>query len=164
MTELTPAEMAVRHILERLVTDRDLSWLLMGTCSLELCVAAEANRRGVTPEAVRRELEASMLAADRRGVPPARLPDLQKKVEQLERRIKDMRYAKESSGGGPGGIGDRDARARRRELSRRIASALLGDATETGHLAQEMTIGGVAMSYDDLVSAIDGKLPTKCVL
>ena len=88
--ELTPAEEAVLHILQRVVTDRDFSWVMMGTQSLRLCLIAEGHRIGKPDDEVEADLHKAMAAQEERlrnnNADKPEVLVLRQRVETLERR------------------------------------------------------------------------------
>lgn len=56
---MTKAEAAVDYILGRVITDRNFSWLMWGTEAMAKCLAAQAERKGIT----RPQLEKLLVAA-----------------------------------------------------------------------------------------------------
>ena len=86
MSDITTAESAVRYALERVVRDPDFRWLMLHTATLEKMIAAEAERRGVEPAEVERDLYVAIDKAAPKQRDP-RIPTLQKRVEELESHI-----------------------------------------------------------------------------
>lgn len=87
--EETAAESAVRCLLRRVVTDINFRWYMRDTRTLELCIAAEADRQRVATAAVIEQMEVACDTFDRRvkrrtGRHP--VPD----VKSLRERVMDL--------------------------------------------------------------------------
>ena len=54
--DLSPAEQAVFHILERVIQDRQLSWHMIGTETLRKVLIAEAARVGTTDKVIEQQM------------------------------------------------------------------------------------------------------------
>lgn len=84
--EGTQAEQAVAYILQRVVNDRNFSWYMIGTESLQLCLLAEAQRTDKTEVEVEKELLEAMALADQRLQRDGRaLPEVRVLRERLAR-------------------------------------------------------------------------------
>ena len=127
----TKAEQAVRHILDRVIRDRNFSWHMMGSESLSLCLQAEMERTGKTANEVERELSTKMKDADLAGAQPAELPILREKLDRIERESKGKPV-------------DPSWRHDIEHQARVVAGWLFEDPTETGHLS-----GPIVITYQD---------------
>lgn len=80
---MTKAEQAAFHIVRRVQSDSAFAWVMMGTESLALCMAAAAEYRGEPEENLREFVDKN--AASRRETPEIVL--LRERVKQLEARL-----------------------------------------------------------------------------
>lgn len=82
---MSPADDAVRHILNRMQTDPDFRHLLLDTESFHLLCAAEAARTDRPVEDVKRDRRLDLQPTYRWR--PAQLPRLRRQVELYEERL-----------------------------------------------------------------------------
>lgn len=110
---MTAADIAVRHIIRRVQSEASFSWLMLGTESLALCIAAVAEQAGKDEGLMRRQIEAN--AASTREVPE--VVELRRRLDQIESKAPQVVTS-------PAAI-DRDSRLRH-ELEELVWAAECG--------------------------------------
>lgn len=146
------AQKACKHALDRVIIDRNFSWLMWGTESMLLMMQSEAQRRGVSVETVQSEIgqkqkayDAEMIRTDRSERTKTEVLELRKRVEELECRISDL----------TGKEDDCQCLVEARELHESDAD----DAEalcRVKQLCNDAALGLVTLTTDRLQDAIDG--------
>lgn len=91
---MTPAEKACRHIIQRCITSRNFSHLMVGTESLYLCFESESLRKGTSVAEEEAELLLAIKTEDAAQVARGESiePDVVRLREEVERLSDDLKH------------------------------------------------------------------------